>query len=150
MNKHQKKYFFTGLLIIALIINLFIITNIVSAEDNKNFRDPEILDKIEGSEQGTEEEVTYFIGAIIDYTIPIVGGIFLLAIIYGGVLWMTAGGNEDKVKKGQKYIINSTIGLIIVLLANLLVAFVLNIFTVDEPGQEGQEQQSSIARINYV
>ena len=39
-------------------------------------------------------------------------------------MWMTAGGNEEKVKKGQKYIINSIIGYIVIAISYLIVQFV--------------------------
>lgn len=76
---------------------------------------------------GLLETIAFIIGA----ALTLVGALFLILIIYGGVLWMTAGGNEEQVKKAKKYIINATIGLIIVVIANVIVAFALNIL---QPG----------------
>jgi hypothetical protein len=46
----------------------------------------------------------------------------LLLLIYGGVFWMTARGNESQVDKAKNIITNSLVGLIIILLAMLLVS----------------------------
>jgi hypothetical protein len=51
--------------------------------------------------------------------------IFLLLMIFGGIRWMTAGGNEENVKKASSLIYQATIGLIIVISAFLLTNFVI-------------------------
>ena len=65
------------------------------------------------------------IGVIINTIISLLGVILVVLIVYGGFLWMTAGGNDDQVKKAQTIIKNSVIGLIIVLLAYGITRFVL-------------------------
>jgi RsiW-degrading membrane proteinase PrsW (M82 family) len=52
--------------------------------------------------------------------------VFLILIIYGGILWMTAAGNEEKVKKAKELITEALIGLVIVLAAYAISYFVLN------------------------
>ncbi len=64
-------------------------------------------------------------GYIINIILGFVGVIFLILVIAGGYLWMTAGGNEDKVTKGKNLLIQSIIALIIVLSAFLLTNFVV-------------------------
>ncbi len=50
--------------------------------------------------------------------------------IYGGFLMMTAGGEEDKMKKGRTILLQVAIGLVVIFLANSIVQFVLkNILT---------------------
>jgi hypothetical protein len=48
----------------------------------------------------------------------------IVVILIGGVTWMTAGGNEEKVKKGREWIINGAIGLVIAILAYGIATFV--------------------------
>ena len=43
------------------------------------------------------------------------GIIFLILTIYGGVLWMTARGNEEQVTKAKNILKTAVIGLIIIL-----------------------------------
>lgn len=59
--------------------------------------------------------ITWVIGTIISGLLSILGIIFLILVIYGGVLWMTAAGNPDQVKKAQTLLRDGVIGLIIIL-----------------------------------
>lgn len=65
------------------------------------------------------------IGIIIEYVLSFVGVLFLILTIYGGYLYMTAGGNEDQVKKAKKFITNALIGLVITLSAYALTSFIV-------------------------
>lgn len=64
------------------------------------------------------------VGVIVGAILAFIGVIFMLLIIYGGILWMTARGNEQQVEKAKSLIIQATIGLIIVLSAYAIVAFI--------------------------
>jgi len=55
------------------------------------------------------------IGRFVQGTLSFVGVIFLILMVYGGFLWMTAGGNEEHVAKAKKLIMSATIGLFIVI-----------------------------------
>ena len=57
------------------------------------------------------------IGKIIKAILSFLGVIFLVLMIYGGYTWMMAGGNEQQVSKARSIIINSIIGLIIIMAA---------------------------------
>lgn len=67
-----------------------------------------------------EQRVGTLVGTILSY----VGVIFFILIVYGGLMWMTAQGNDQKVAKAKELIINATIGLIIVLSAYAITSFV--------------------------
>lgn len=69
--------------------------------------------------------VQQIVGRIINLALGFLGVIFLVLVIYGGFLWMTASGNEEKVKKGRDLIIHAAIGLAIILFAFLLTNFVI-------------------------
>lgn len=64
-------------------------------------------------------------GDVVGYLLAFVGVIFFGYMLYGGFLWMTAGGNEEGVKSAQGIIKNSLIGLLIIFLAYIIVRFVL-------------------------
>lgn len=70
------------------------------------------------------------IGKIIGIALSLVGVVFLVLMIYGGFLWMTAGGEAEKVKKAKGIIINAIIGLIIV-----LASYAITFFILDQIGQ---------------
>lgn len=56
-----------------------------------------------------------------------VGLIFLIMIIYAGFQWMTAGGNEEKIKDAKKRLQHSIIGLVVIMAAFAIATYVANI-----------------------
>lgn len=52
-------------------------------------------------------------------------GFFLVLIIYGGWLWMSAQGDDEKVNRAKKIIIGSTIGLIIIISGRIIAELVI-------------------------
>ena len=64
---------------------------------------------------------------IVKYLMTFLGIIAVCVILYGGFIWMTASGNEDKVDKAKKIIIAGAIGLVVVLAAYAIVNFVIGI-----------------------
>lgn len=53
------------------------------------------------------------------------GALFMILIIYGGWLWMTAQGKEEQVERAKKIIIGATIGLGIIIGARLIAELVI-------------------------
>lgn len=82
---------------------------------------------------------------IIRWALGLLGIVAVIIILYGGWVWMTAAGNEERVRRAKKILINATIGLVIVLLSWAIVAFVFDFGeNVTNPGGdqcvEGTEQ----------
>lgn len=65
------------------------------------------------------------IGRVISAILGIVGSIALLMFIYGGFLWLTSAGAEQKITQGKNVITWATIGLAIIFLSYTLVGFVI-------------------------
>ncbi|MFH1173456.1 MAG: pilin [bacterium] len=84
--------------------------------------------RIPSGYQETQSPET-IIGKIIKIVLDVLGVIFLCLMVYGGYLWMTASGNEEKISKAKSIITNSTIGLIIVLAAYAVTYFVIEQLT---------------------
>lgn len=61
---------------------------------------------------------------IISVVLGLLGILFVVLMIFSGYQWMTAGGNEETVKKAQGRIKNAIIGLIIIVMAYAITAFV--------------------------
>lgn len=68
-------------------------------------------------------------GAVVNVFLGLLGTIFLILILYGGFLWMTAAGNEERIKKATQVIGRAVIGLIIVAMAYGITYFVLRAVT---------------------
>ncbi len=67
-----------------------------------------------------------FIGYLVQIVSGAFGMIFMIRMIKAGVSWMTAGGNEEQLKKAHTAIFSSVIGLAIVLGAFAIAYFVTN------------------------
>lgn len=63
---------------------------------------------------------------IIRIALGFLGIIAVGLIIYAGWLWMTAAGDEQKIEKAKKILINAVIGLIIILSAFAIASFILS------------------------
>ncbi len=62
---------------------------------------------------------------IITFVLGLLGLIAVIMILYGGFVWLTAGGNEDKVGSAKKIISAAIVGLIVILLSWAIVNFVV-------------------------
>jgi len=67
-------------------------------------------------------KITILISLILSF----VGVVFLILIIYGGITWMTASGNDKQVEKAKNIISRAAIGLTVVILAYAITSFVIN------------------------
>lgn len=65
------------------------------------------------------------VGRLIAYVLSFLGVIFLVLMVYGGWLWLTASGNEEQVTKAKELIKQAVIGLVIVFTSYLVSYFVL-------------------------
>ena len=73
----------------------------------------------------TADTMITIIGKVIRVLLSFVGVILVMIIIYAGFLWMTAGGNEEQVKKAKAWLTNAVVGLVIALSAYAISAFVV-------------------------
>lgn len=76
--------------------------------------------------EGAETSLEVVIGNIINTLLSISGVIFLVLMVYGGYLWMTARGEEKTVEKAKNVIWSGIIGIIIVALSYGITYFVIN------------------------
>ncbi len=85
-------------------------------------------DKAGYNTNATSTPETY-ISTVITILLAFIGVVFLGLMIYGGITWMTAGGNEQTEEKAKKIIEESIIGLIVVLAAYALSYFIIQAFS---------------------
>ncbi|HTK05178.1 MAG TPA: pilin [Candidatus Eisenbacteria bacterium] len=53
------------------------------------------------------------IGRVISVILGLLGSISLVMFVYGGITWMTAAGNDEKIKKAKNTIVYAVFGLIV-------------------------------------
>lgn len=68
--------------------------------------------------------LTNIIAGIINAFLGIIGIVLVILLIYGGVMWMTASGSPDQLKKAKAIIVNAVVGLIIVVAAYAIALYV--------------------------
>ena len=124
MPKNLKKISKTALMVAVLALLLggttfsILSPNFVQAQDDSlwvKIQD-EMLPMTEQAGLGTAEP-SPMIAKIIKVVLGFLGTVAVVLIIYAGFLWMTAGGNEEQIKKARGLLINAVIGLIIILAA---------------------------------
>lgn len=65
----------------------------------------------------------------INALLSLLGIIFVVLTVYGGIIWMNAGGNDKKVEEGRSIISQALVGLVVVLAAAAISYFVMNAFS---------------------
>jgi len=124
MLKSKQKFLITLCLLFVITITplltyAYSVTDIinqldVAAQKSKIIEDPQSAESLYGI---TGRFIFLFLGSL--------SAIFLLLIIFAGISWMMAAGNEEKIKKARTTMVHATIGLIIVLAAFLITNFVV-------------------------
>jgi hypothetical protein len=71
-------------------------------------------------------DIRVIIAKIIRAVLSLLGIIAVVIILYGGFLWMTAGGKEDQISKAKDVLRNGVIGLAIILSAFSITQFILS------------------------
>lgn len=130
----MKKNLIVSLLLI-MCLNLsglfgnFFISTASAATGSYNFNNSTGLNSAAnqaGFNVATPLNIDGIIGLVILAGLGLVGVVFLILIVYGGTTWMTAHGNDEKVKKATDIIMGSLLGLMITLAAYSIVYFVIN------------------------
>jgi cysteine-rich repeat protein len=74
----------------------------------------------------SDTDIRLTIGRIIQVFMATLGVVFLILVIYAGYLWMTAGGNPERVERAKKFLINGVIGMIIAFSSLSIATFVIS------------------------
>lgn len=90
-------------------------------------------DKLDAAVVGTalagKGNLAVFVGGFIKSVIGILGIILVVLIIYGGFIWMTAGGDAKKIDQAKNILKASIIGLLICMSAYIITYFVITNIT---------------------
>lgn len=123
MKNSTNKFILTSLLSFLIVITLFSNISIASAEDTGLGAVWAGLSQSAGKAgiSTTQTDLPTIIGRFVNYMFSIVGIIFMTVTLVGGYLWMTAGGNEEKIGKAKGFIVNGINGMIVIFLSYALV-----------------------------
>jgi hypothetical protein len=143
MMKIYKKLHWRHVLVLVLLLSMALVPYLVFAvnspvddgmtpaggvsSENINTKTLfDILGSSAGYETGQQNSVGNVVAAVINGFLAIVGVIFLIEMVYGGYLWMTAQGNDDQVTKAKELIRQAVMGVIVIVAAYAIVYFVLS------------------------
>ncbi|MFH1142499.1 MAG: pilin [Candidatus Uhrbacteria bacterium] len=68
-----------------------------------------------------EASIPVIIGRVISAALGLSGSAALLMFVYGGFLWLTSGGEKDRVDKGKKTLVWAIIGIVVIFAAYVIV-----------------------------
>ena len=108
--------------VIPIVLMMLVLAPVV-VDAQGIFGDPTVSkpSQFEGSQTATQ-----LIVKILNVVLAIVGLIAVLFLVWGGFKYITSAGDEEKVKEAKQTIINSLIGVAVVILAFALVRIVAN------------------------
>ncbi|MCX6739860.1 MAG: hypothetical protein NTZ49_01360 [Candidatus Parcubacteria bacterium] len=116
----------TALIILTLLLlNLFLIPGIFCLAQTP-------LDNLNQTVNQTvlpQGDLPTYFGQIIGAALSLTGSIFLFFIIYGGIIIMTAAGNEERLTKGKKILYWAIIGVTIIAASYSITAFIFSVLT---------------------
>lgn len=113
----MRKYFSLALLVFFLLPQIGL-----ASEAMENLRRAGVLAGLE-----TDLSPTQMVARTINAILGLVGSIFIILIIWAGFRWLTSAGNTDQVKKSKDIIINSVIGLAIIVASYIISYSILQI-----------------------
>lgn len=119
----------TGLLLIAVCVAL--LPPLTHAAIDTEVGKASILRRLQNIADPTDSNATRALanpvliaGGIVRSALTLIGLIFFILTVYGGFLYLTAGGNEETVKKARSVISRAAIGMLIVLFAGAITQFI--------------------------
>ena len=117
--------------IIIIFVFIFVCLFNITISQAKNLSDAWKVSGNTAENAGYNEALEYehIIQGIILAVLSLLGVIFLVLMVYGGSIWMTAGGKEDRVNKAKDLIAAAVIGLVIVVSAYAISIFVVSKIT---------------------
>lgn len=75
----------------------------------------------------TNLSATDIIARTINAILGLVGSVFVVLIIWSGFRWMTSAGNTDQIKKAKETMINSVIGLAVIVASYVISYTILTV-----------------------
>ncbi len=74
----------------------------------------------------SQADPRFIVGRIIQIALSLLGLVALVIILAAGTIWMTSGGDEEKISRAKRLLKNAVIGLVIILSAWAIATFVIN------------------------
>lgn len=99
-----------------------------------NAEEPDPLGNLEelGESSGLpEQDLPELLARIISWIIGIIGIVLVALFVYGGVVYATSAGNEDRIEMGKKIMLYAIIGVLVIAIAFAVSRYVVQALFVD-------------------
>ncbi len=75
-----------------------------------------------------QTDLSTIIANLINFILGVAGSLALIALVIGGVMYMTSVGDEQKATQAKKYIFWAIAGLVVILLSYIIITLIDLIF----------------------
>lgn len=113
-----------ALLLTVTVFSSPVFVNNTSAAQDLYGNGPDLGVRYPGYSTLTGGDIRVTVATVIRVLLGLLGIIFVVIVIYGGFLWMTAGGNDEQVGKAKSWIFSGVIGLAIILSSYAITLFI--------------------------
>lgn len=120
-----KKGFKQGLFILGLTTVLLMIFSALGGVASAQLIQQTDVPSSIAAATGGEGSIRALALNIVNFFLLFLGLIAVIMIIYGGISYVTAAGNQEKIEKAKKVIMYAIVGIVIVLISFALVRTVI-------------------------
>ena len=117
--KHRFK------ILILISLGFFLLPNLVYAQGEDG------VSQLENPlKQNLGEGTILNIGrGVLETGLGVLGSLTLLVFVIGGVMWLTSGGNEQRVEKGTKTMLYAAIGILVIFSSYAIISTLIKVIT---------------------
>jgi len=109
---------------------LFALPQAASAQFDDLDQDPNaVLDQVGEEIHVGDQDIRVTILKIINVVLGFLGLLAVIITLYGGFVYMTSAGNQEKVLQARRILINGLIGVVIIMFSYTIVSFIINKLT---------------------
>ncbi len=133
MKKNIAGFALALVLFAAPVVAVFAQANAASSVESPLLGKLKTVGKGAGYDTASNSDVFSTVGTLISVALGLLGMIFIILILVAGFNWMTAAGDEEKIKKAGSMIRAAVIGLLIVVSAFAIWTFISTMILRDTP-----------------
>ncbi len=110
------------------------------------------------SMSGSTKNIADYIKAIYKYALGIVGILATVVLMFGGVLWITAGGNAERITNAKSWLTAALTGLVLALTSYMILYFVnpglvnfrvTPVKNVEDSGSDDKNDERGCCEVSY-
>ncbi len=83
---------------------------------------------VDGSPADSAKSITEILTGILNFLLSVIGIIGIIMVVIGGLMYLTAAGDEDRIKTGKSIVKYSLIGIIVALAALVIISQITKFF----------------------